>query len=66
MRYVVLGLLLAACLLFPHAAVLTAAPVLAAARWVAAQPLVWAFVAGIAARPRLARRLGAPTRRNTP
>jgi hypothetical protein len=60
-KYVVLGLLVGLCLAFPALAAL----VVAAGHWLAAQPLLWAFCAGIVARPHLARRFDAPTRRNT-
>lgn len=56
MKWVLLGVLLGLCAAFPHAAGQGAAPILAAARWTAVQPLLWAFCAGIVARPRLARR----------
>lgn len=58
MRYVALGLLLAAIVLYPHLAVLAAAPLGTAALWMAGQPIVWAFAAGLIARPRIARRIG--------
>lgn len=56
-RYALLGLLLALCVLFPHLFVLAAARVGTAALVLAAKPLVWAFLLGLLARPRLARRL---------
>lgn len=57
MRWVLLGVLLGLCAAFPHAAGQGAAPVLAAGHWLAGQPLLWAFCAGIVARPHLARRI---------
>jgi succinate dehydrogenase/fumarate reductase flavoprotein subunit len=57
MKHVVLGLLLAVCVLFPHLFALAAAPLGSTALRLAVQPLVWAFVAGLVARPRIARRL---------
>ncbi|MBY8879733.1 hypothetical protein [Actinacidiphila acidipaludis] len=52
MKTVLLGLLLGLLAAFPH----LAAPLLAAGRVVAVQPLLWAFCAGLAARPRIVRR----------
>lgn len=57
MRYVLLGLLLGLAIAFPHLALLAAAPLGTAALWLAGQPIAWAFAAGLAARPRIARRL---------
>lgn len=48
---VLLGLLLGLVVAFPALAV----PVASVAHWLALQPLVWAFVAGLAARPRITR-----------
>jgi len=53
MKALILGLLLAALVVHPQLAT-AAAPILV---WAAAQPAVWAFVAGAVARPHLARRL---------
>lgn len=50
---IILGLLLAVLVLFPALAA-AAGPV---ALWLARQPVLWAFAAGIVARPRLARRI---------
>lgn len=50
---VILGLMLGLLVAFPALAL----PVVSAAHWLALQPLVWAFVAGAIARPRIARRL---------
>lgn len=52
---ILLGLLIAALALHPAAAS-AAAP---AARWLAAQPLIWGFLAGAVTRPHLGRRLRA-------
>jgi hypothetical protein len=56
-KALVLGVLLGLVAVFPHLAGQGAALIALAAHWVAAQPLVWAFAAGVIARPRLARRL---------
>lgn len=56
MRHLILGLLLAALVLHPGLALLLAAPLGAAALWLLAQPLLWAFTAGAITRPHLARR----------
>jgi hypothetical protein len=50
---VFLGLALGLLVAFPALAV----PVMSVAHWLALQPVVWAFAAGIVARPRIARRL---------
>lgn len=50
---VLLGILLGLLAAFPHLAV----PVVSAAQWLALQPFVWAFAAGVITRPRIARRL---------
>lgn len=50
---VALGVLLGLLAAFPHLAL----PVVAAAHWIALQPLVWAFAAGVIARPRMAQHL---------
>jgi hypothetical protein len=52
-KTVLLGLLLGVLAAFPA----LAAPVVPAVRSLAAQPLLWAFCAGLLARPRLSRRL---------
>lgn len=52
-KTLLLGLLLGVLAAFPH----LAAPLVPAARAIAMQPLLWAFAAGLIARPRLARRL---------
>jgi hypothetical protein len=54
MRTVLLGLLLALLVAYPHLAVAAAVPAIA---WLAGQPIVWAFAAGLLARPRITRRL---------
>jgi hypothetical protein len=54
-KHIMLSLLVA--LVFPHLGAQVAALAAAVAVWAAGQPLLWAFAAGIAARPRLARRL---------
>lgn len=53
MRSVVCGLLLAVLVAFPHLLL----PLVPLAQDAAVQPLLWAFAAGIIARPRIARRL---------
>jgi hypothetical protein len=55
-KHVVFGVLLGLCAAFPHLAGQGAAPLALAARWVACQPLAWAFTAGAVAGPRIARR----------
>lgn len=57
MKHLILGLLLAALVLHPALALLLAAPLGTAALWALAQPVVWAFTAGIITRPHIARRL---------
>lgn len=61
MKHLILGLLLGLVAAFPHLAVQGAAPVEAAARWLLAQPALWAFAAGTIVRPRLTRRLRSRT-----
>lgn len=61
MKHVVLGLLLAALVLYPGLGLLLAAPLGTLALWLAAQPLLWAFALGAIARPHLTRRYGART-----
>lgn len=56
MRHLALGLLLGLLVAFPPLAVLLGHLVLAVAVWAAGQPAAWAFVAGMVARPHLARR----------
>jgi hypothetical protein len=56
-KHIMLSLLVALVLVFPHLGAQVAALAAAVAVWAAGQPLLWAFAAGIAARPRLARRL---------
>ncbi|MFF7192681.1 hypothetical protein ACFZAM_03050 [Streptomyces sp. NPDC008079] len=54
MRHIVLGALLGLAPAFPHlAAGQGADPAATAARWVACQPVLWALVAGLLARPRI-------------
>jgi hypothetical protein len=53
MRAVLLGLLLGLLAAFPHLAL----PAVTAAHWLAMQPVVWAFVAGVVARPRIVRHI---------
>lgn len=53
MKHLLWGLLLAALVLFPH----LAAPAIAGVRWVVVQPLLWAFAAGLTARPWIVRHL---------
>lgn len=57
MKTVPFGLLLGLLAAFPHLTM----PLADTARWLAVQPLLWAFTAGAITRPRLARRI---TRRN--
>lgn len=57
MKHIVLGVLLGLLAAFPHLAAQGAAPIETAARWLLGLPLVWAFGAGLIARPRLTRRL---------
>lgn len=57
MKTVLFGVLLGLVLAFPHLAGRDAALLSPAAVWVAAQPLVWAFVAGAVVGPRVARRM---------
>jgi hypothetical protein len=52
MKTLLLGLLLGLLAAFPH----LAAPLVAAGLSLAVQPLVWAFCAGLVARPHIARR----------
>jgi hypothetical protein len=52
-KTLLLGLLLGLLAAYPH----LAEPLATGVHWLAAQPLLWAFGAGAAARPRLARRL---------
>jgi len=59
MKTVLLGLLLGVLAAFPNLAV----PLADTVRWFAVQPLLWAFCAGVVARPRLVRRL--PSFRST-
>jgi hypothetical protein len=54
-KHVIAGVLLGLCAAFPHLAGRDAVPLAPAALWVAAQPLVWAFVAGAVVGPRLVR-----------
>jgi hypothetical protein len=56
-KTILLGVLLGLVAAFPHLAGQGAAPAGTAAHWVAAQPLLWAFAAGLLARPWIARRL---------
>jgi hypothetical protein len=56
-KHLLLGLLLGLVAVFPHLAGQGAALIPPAAVWAAGQPLLWAFVAGAIARPRIARRL---------
>lgn len=58
MKTLLLGVLLGLCVAFPHLAGQGAALIASAAVWAAGQPVVWAFAAGLLARPRLARRFG--------
>lgn len=53
MKTVLLGLLLGVLAAYPHLAV----PAVPVVRALATQPLLWAFCAGLAARPRITRRL---------
>ncbi|MFJ5608005.1 hypothetical protein ACIQCJ_01180 [Streptomyces sp. NPDC093221] len=53
MRHIVLGALLGLALAFPHLAGQGADPAATAAHWVACQPVLWAFTAGLLARPRI-------------
>jgi hypothetical protein len=53
MRSVILGLLLGLLLAYPHLLL----PLVPLARTAVGQPLLWAFAAGVIARPRIARRL---------
>lgn len=57
MKHLVLGLLLGLVAVFPHLAGQGAALIPSAASWAAGQPLLWAFAAGVIARPWIARRL---------
>ena len=57
MKHLILGVLLGLVAAFPHLAGQGAAPIETAAHWVAAQPLVWAFAAGLLARTHPVRRL---------
>lgn len=50
MRHVLLGVLLGLVAVFPHLAGRGAAPIESAALWVASQPIVWAFTAGLLTR----------------
>jgi hypothetical protein len=52
-KSIVLGLLLGVLVAYPHLLL----PVATLAQHLAAQPLLWSFVAGVIARPRIARRL---------
>lgn len=54
MKTLLLGLLLALLAVHPHLVVAAAVP---AAGWLAAQPICWAFTAGLLTRPRITRRL---------
>jgi hypothetical protein len=53
-KALLLGLLLGLLAAYPHLAVAAAVPALA---WLLGQPVVWAFAAGLIARPCTARRL---------
>lgn len=53
MKHLLWGLLLAALVLCPH----LAAPAITGVRWAAVQPAVWAFAAGLIARPWIVRHL---------
>jgi hypothetical protein len=55
-KHLVLGVLLGLVAAFPALAGRGTAPIETAAHWVAAQPLLWAFAAGVITRPRIARR----------
>lgn len=57
MKHLLFGVLLGLSVVFPHLAGQGAALIPAAAAWAAEQPLLWAFAAGLLARPRIARRL---------
>lgn len=57
MKTVLFGVLLGLVAAFPALAGQGAAPIASAGLWLAAQPLLWVFALGFAARPRLARHI---------
>lgn len=62
MKHLLFGILLGLLAAYPHLAMQGAAPIEAAARCALGLPIVWAFAAGLLARPRVARLLPRRTR----